>query len=322
MHIDNNKVVILTAFFLLFSLLHYGTYNLFFEETVEFVIKHIFQGILLLVYIALLISTLLKKTIFSLMFSTTILCIMLFVFSQSNANRTPILAVSLLFLFSCLYTQKYISLKIRSFLLFSAFIFILIADIQKQYGLSLDEIFYYYFSNSFSTTDFLKGSNYLGTYQDVSEYFAAMGQAVNSKLDLRFTMATQIIGVFLPRIFFPEKEVADISAIAFGYGITPQDLYYEIYLQSYLDSGVLGVFFYHLLLLQFGSYSYKMIFKFNGNLMNLFSVALYLTNLLIIIVLIRGPVVFLLWYGLVPNLIIFCLFLFKKKNQHRKIARD
>lgn len=167
----------------------------------------------------------------------------------------------------------------------------------------------------------IEESNYSPREGYSNEYFSSLSEINDKAIFKPFGLLFQLFSSFVPRIFFPNKPQTDLSIIFYENGYLPQLVYYEIFLEPFLDYGLFGIIFYYILLLYFVSISASAINYKWSYFWSDYCRVVYLLNLLTILVIIRGPFIFLIWYAFIPNSILWVMIL-KLKIKNRSIAHN
>lgn len=256
--------------------------------------------------------------------ASVILTLSVFLYSLDSSNRTSYL-LPLSVICSGIYISNY--KYINSILVYKKFIFsifiilffviiLFIADLHKKYPFSDIDSFFSIVMNYDFLKDVIINSNYYQKEIYSLDYFYVLNELVKNNLSYPGALLFQLASSVTPRIFFPSKEVTNLSLLLWEDGITPGPLYYELFLEPLIDSGVFGVLLYFSLFLFINSVVFNIVIKsiktFNIN----FSISVYIINLIIIFYALRGPSILIIWYLLLPNFILFGMnFFSNSKNR-------
>lgn len=262
-------------------------------------IQYIFKSLLFIIPIVLiglyyLFSA--KKII------PVILFIILFLFYTSIMfNRTGYLLVPIIFFVIILIDNKFkIDLKKNiNFVLgsiFSIFIALLFADLYK----SSETKNFIDFILELKTTDFiyyLSESQYrINPTHNLYDYFSIMDALTDDKKEIGGNIFTQLLNIFKPRFFFPDKPIQNISELNYIQGIHPSTLFVAVFMESSYNLGLIGVFIYHYLILVIGNLMFKSILAIENELLFRFFSINYFFYIIHIYTLIRGPGIHFIQY--------------------------
>ena len=319
------RIVKFSAFvWLLLSITLYWSLGAPESNLTAFVLKQTSQGFLLVFASVLFMQLSSRETFFSVSFLFIIAGITIFVFLQGPLNRTSLLLPLLIIILARLSQSKLIAMKFQSakslfgFILAIPFfsILLLIADVQKQTSLSLLDIIDFVATRPEFIFEAIRNSNYLPDKESASYYFNSVNAILESKKEIPGGLFYQLASSLMPRIFFPDKGVTDLSQIMWENGFLTYPLYYEIFLEPVIDSRVFGVIIYYTLFLFFVWVSLVSVTMHKKGFRGIYSRSVYLLNLLVLFMIIRGPVIFIIWYAMLPNMILWWWFLAKRLNRH------
>jgi len=315
--INKNLYLIVIWFISCFVLFYTKYYNT--ESNLNFLVENIFRGLPIYLGVSVLLKTE-KVNGYVSFFSLCVIVLTIIPYTINTYNRTAILfpfsvlALSIL----SIKIKQYSNLKIsKSKIIIYTLILLLVlylSDLSKQKNLSIFESLGSSISDVVSSSIIMK-SNYLPEENSALNYFNTLENIIEHEYGI---ILYQFISSITPRIFYPDKPETDISKILFANDISPQPLYFEIFLEPYYDSGVLGVIFYFTLNL-FLSYSLFNLIKNNDRYsLFIYAEALYFISLVTLFYSIRGPAVMILQFLGIP----MAIFIFQHIFFRRKIKLD
>lgn len=295
-------------------------------ESVSFVVLHVFQGFALVLASVLLLEARSFGPVRGGVIVFVVYIVTILAYSEGEANRTTlllpigVLTGSLLFGSAVAKTSVWSpKFGIFSFVTIPLLAFALIvADIQKQEAMQLEETINLIERNPAVMWASLKSSNYLPSEGSAVVYFESLSAILEDGQEIPGGIFFQLASSLTPRLFFPNKDDTDLALIMWGKGYTPQPLYYEIFFEPIADSGIVGIVVYFFLFLASVYLSWRSVAKHRDGLLGRYCRSVYLLNLVVLFMVIRGPVIFVVWYAALPNALCYLLIV---RTRHRLMAR-
>lgn len=298
-----SKTLLLTTFI---YMIHYASRLM--DEPLNFIFKQLSQGLVLVISGAAIIMLCQKITILRSIVVLIVSLGLILLLSMDGNSRTFLLLPVTLITLSILINNKIKkpNLLFKLFILSALFISILTSDLMKKNDVQLTEIITNNTEYTLSINELIYESNFLPEKYSALNYFESINAIIVNEDLIPMGLLYQFMSIITPRQIFIEKEVVDLSKKMWDRGRVPQPLYYEIFLEPIIDSGIFGVFFYFIILLLFIKISEYLIKSQKGFKFYYFR-SVYILNLITMFYVIRGPAIFLAWYALIPNLIIWAL---------------
>jgi hypothetical protein len=179
-----------------------------------------------------------------------------------------------------------------------------VADIQKKAQTSLVELVYSPQELKQDIHLSLVESTYIESSEASEAYFSAMSRIANAPGRMWGYGFAQLLTIVAPHEFFVEKPDFDVSRVAYGWGVIDNPTYFEIFIEAWLDSGLLGVVAYHFCFLMIGSVALKLTLRTTGGAWGpCFSLACYIVSLPTVFYAIRGPIILFAWFCFLPFMI-------------------
>lgn len=287
-----------------------------------FLAKQLTQGFVL-VYTSMLVMLLFRrKSVGARVLLIFVIIYVLATFLQGATNRTSLLFPITISLATIISVSKINSLNIFNYKIVSIFILALpfvisilfLADFQKQTNLNLFEGFSLIVDRPDIIIDVIQKNNYLADNTSGKSYFHSMNKIIDSDKFIYGGLLYQFVSSIMPRFFFPNKSDTDLSLIMWKNDLLPAPLYYEIFLEPTIDSSIFGVLIYFFLFLSFVSISWRSVKMHRVGFRSIYSRAVYILNLYVLFMIIRGPAIFLIWFALLPNIVVWWWLLRRRIN--------
>jgi hypothetical protein len=283
------------------------------DSTHGFLSKQLSQGfVMVFASIIIMMGNIWKHGV-SIMASGCVFCVTVYTFLGGPLNRTSLLLpVSVMFLAFVVDNpilrriakkgKLWALIMIGSLLAMTAFIY---GDLQKQTGINGTTLYLYAINNPDEVMSVMIKTNYLPSKYSGEDYFNSLNAIVESGSYMPGGVIIQLLSSVTPRIFFPSKGDTDVSYVKWTEGFLPQMQYYEIFLEPFIDSGIVGVLAYYTLFLFLVSLSWRAILILKDEFKGYYCRSVYILNLVCLFLVIRGPVIFLIWYAVIPNVVVW-----------------
>ena len=294
----------------LFTILIFGISGLF-GGAIQYILKALlFIAPIILSGLYYLNST--KKLI------PLILFIISFLFYTSIMfNRTGYLLVPIIFFVTVLIDKKFeIDLKKNINFVLGSIILILITLLLADIYKSSEYKNFFDFVLELKLTDF---TNYyseslykINPTHNIYDYFSIMDALTDDRKEIGGNIFTQILNIFKPRFFFPDKPIQNISELNYMQGIHPSSLFVAVFMESTYNLGLIGVFIYHYLILLIGNLMFKSVLVIEDELLFKFFSINYFFYIIHMYTLIRGPGIHFVPYFFISFMI---MMYYLKKNK-------
>ncbi|KXV16881.1 hypothetical protein CR51_00070 [Caballeronia megalochromosomata] len=226
-------------------------------------------------------------------------------FSAHAPNRTsllvPLAISSLAIIAASKGSINWKLFSMRSAGLVIAMLFIMIfADWQKQLKTSFFTALFSDDSQQLSFFQTALQSNYLVRSDATVDYFSYLQFIIEHELYSPCSWLLQLLTSFVPRSVYPSKPVFDLSAILYDAHVIDAPLYFDFLFDRVADSGLYGIVFYnlgYLLLTRFVYRTYSRVHRLRPDGPEC---GLYLTALVTLFLVIRGPIIQIAWFYLFP----------------------
>lgn len=298
------SISLIINYYLAFSGMHTG---------LSFFMVHVLQGPYLILSGGLFLIGLRSSVLISLkkIVSCLIPFIVLWSLSSGPLNRTAfILPVAFFLILVILSSIKIVKKNIFSFnnikYVFLILLIALLSDMQRKSGIAFYELIFlpeFLLVNFYSV---IQDSTFFPSSNDADNYFYSLGLISEYELFKVLGIFKQLISIFIPRIYFPDKEQTDLSMILFSQGFLPQPAYYEIFLEPFIDSGYIGNFLFYFFLIILSCKCVELLKKSINTNLQPFFLSLYVLLLISLFMVVRGPIIFLAWY-LLPSILFMLL---------------
>ena len=286
------------------------------------VLQYIFRNLLIIspIIVASILYLNFKKKLFpNIIFFLTFLY-----YTSIMFNRTGFLLVPLIFIVTILIEKEFkINFIKNSRFIFGSLILVfftlVIADIYK--GSNSREGFIGFFKD-LKISDFENFSSntryQINPTHNIYDYFSILDALTDEKKELKGNIFYQYINAAKPRLFFPEKQITNISELNYLQGYVSNKLFFAIFIESSYNLGLIGVFLFHLLLLLVGKIMFNSLLIVKSEfLFKLFSVH-YFFYIISMYTLIRGPGIHLVPYFFICFCIMVYILYLSKKTSIRK----
>lgn len=226
------------------------------------------------------------------------------VFSSSAANRTTMLAPIAITCLAALAAVPRLNWRVISgrtaVLLALVAAISLLADWQKQMGMSL-------ITAMTSDTRGLPGigaaaenSNYFAHSDATADYLRYLQYIIDHHLYHNGSWFMQLVSSFTPRALFPNKPIYDVSAILYDDKIVGMPMYFDFLFDRISDSGMYGILLYNLGYLCLTRGVYRIYSRVRQARPYGLECGLYLTSLVTLFLVMRGPIILIAWFYLFP----------------------
>lgn len=229
-------------------------------------------------------------------------------FSENAPNRTSLLVPLVISCLAAIASCNRLNWRIfslKSGMLMLALIgTLLLADWQKQLGTSFVEAVLSDTPKGLGFDKTTMQSNYLVRSGATLDYFSYLQFIIDHRLYSPGSWLLQVVTSVAPRSVFAAKPNFDLSAILYEAHVVDAPLYFEFLFDRIADSGLYGILLYNFGYLFLTRYAYKTYSKVHTLRADGRECGLYITALVTLFLVIRGPIILIAWFYLYPMVLI------------------